>query len=105
MKETKEVVKFIISLGHAIDKSLADKKIDVADLPHFLDAILKAPEAFKDINKVKEEWSIASFDQKQLFVKEIEQDLNLVSDKTEKLIEKSISIIVDLLEVIKNIKA
>ncbi len=105
MKETKDLVSFIIALGHAFDKSLEDKKLSVSDLPYFFSAMMKAPEAFKDVDKVKSEWQALSFESKQLLVKEIEQELDLKSENTEKLIEKSISIIVDLLEVIKNVKA
>jgi hypothetical protein len=79
MKETKELVSFIISLAHAFDKSLEDKKLSVSDLPYFFAAMLKAPEAFNGVEKVKSEWQALSFESKQLLVKEIEQELDLHS--------------------------
>ena len=105
MKETKDLVSFIIAIANAVDKSLEDKKITVTDLPHFITAFLKAPEAFAGIEKVKSEIAAMSFENKQLLIKDIEQELNLANEKTEEIIELSIKIVADLLEVINKIKS
>ena len=105
MKEIKELVKFSVSLANAIDKSLEDKKLSVSDLPYFIKAFMLAPEAFTGVDKVKSEWAALSFESKQSLVKEIEQELDIKNDKTEKIIEGSIAIVVDILELVNKVKA
>lgn len=105
MKELKEALNFVISGAMAVDKSLADHKLDASDLFNFLPVFLKAQDAFKGISSIKLEWSSLSFEQRQSLVKEIEQELDLSNDKTEQIVEKSIELILGLMELVVLIKA
>jgi len=105
MKETKELVSFVVALANAVDKTLEDKKVSYADLPHFISAFMKAPEAFNGVDKVKSEWLGLSPENKQQLIKEIEIELDLKSDKTEEIIESSLKIVLEIFEIVKKIKA
>lgn len=52
IKETKEALNFAFDVFGAIQASSEDGKITVADVPHFLQVAMKAPEAVKGINFV-----------------------------------------------------
>jgi hypothetical protein len=104
MKELKELVKFSIKVGQGIDKALEDKKLDAADLLLFIPLIMQAPEAFNGASKCAAEWKESSFEQKQMLIKEIEQELDLKNDKTEKIIENSLQLALLIHEFIKLIK-
>ncbi len=105
MKETKELVHFVVALANAVDKTLEDKKVSYADLPHFINAFMKAPEAFAGVDKVKSEWDSGSPELRQLLVNEIKQELDLKNDKTEEVIEGSIKIVLEIFEIVKKVKA
>jgi len=44
MKETKEMLGFILSLGNALGQSLDDKKLDMSDALNFWEPLSKTPE-------------------------------------------------------------
>ena len=105
MKELQEVSKFVISLVMAIDKAVADKKINIMDLPLFFSPIMSAQAAFEGIDKVKGE--LDSMDAAKLaeLKNYIKEELDLSSDKSEEIIEKSLDLAIDLFDILKIIKA
>jgi hypothetical protein len=104
MKNLKELTKFGIEMAHTYDVAMLDGKFQLSDLLLFIPVILKSQEAFKDINEIHSEWKGASFEQKMSWAKEIEQELNLKSDKVEGIIESSLIILVKIDELIRMIK-
>lgn len=105
LKETKEVLKFVIALGHAVDQSLVDNKIGLEDAMNFYGAVLAAGDAFADISLVAQELGDLSAEEKDELIAYVENDLDLRSDKTEEIIEKGISVALNIYEMIKLIKA
>jgi hypothetical protein len=93
MKNLKEIVSLGIEVGHTFDKAFVDGKFDLSDLLSFIPVILKSEDAFKDAKLISQEWNSASFEEKQMLIKEIEVELDLKNDKTEKIIEKSLGLI------------
>lgn len=86
------------------DKAMEDNKFELADLLLFIPLIIKSQDAFKDVGLISKEWGEASFDKKMMLAKEIEQELDLKSEKTEQIIESSVSLLISLDKLIKSIK-
>lgn len=105
MKESKEVISLLISLLIKLENDLQDKKVDASELIAYLPLLLKVPEAIKDISKVDDEWKASSFEQKQIFIKEIEVEFDLKNDNLENIIESALKIILEVSELVKKIKA
>lgn len=105
MQELKEALKFSISLGMAIEKATADKKINIMDLPYFFSPIMAAQDAFVGIDKIKEE--IQSLDNEKIaeLKKYIQEELDLENDKLEQIIEKGLNLMVEIFDLVKLIKA
>lgn len=97
MKETKDVLLFVIKLGQAIDKSLAnDGKITLMDAPNFFSVLSKLAPAIEgakyialEIKDMKDE-DVAEL---KAFVKE---ELDLEDDKAELFIEDAFNIIISI---------
>jgi len=71
--ETKELLKFVIDLGLAFEKSLSDGDLSVFDAANFVSSMLDLSAAFEGIQKIPEEIkNMAEADIKELyaFVKE-----------------------------------
>jgi hypothetical protein len=105
LKETKEVLKFVIELGLAVDKSLVDKKIGLDDAMNFYSAVLAAGDAFDSISLVVKELADLDAAEKAELISYVENELDLISDRTEEVIEKALSIALNIYEVIKLMKA
>jgi hypothetical protein len=90
VKELSEVLIFAIGLGEAVDLSLADKKIDLADLGLLVGPFTKAPAAIEGFDKVVDEikdLDAAEMDEVKALVKD---ELNLSDDKLEEKIEAGV---------------
>lgn len=105
MKETKELVHFVVKLSEAIEKSVkagqAKEWLQMAALVPGL--ILDAVPAFTDISKIKEE--LASLDdvKKAELVAEV-KSLDLENDKAEKAVELALVVGVALLDIVDLVK-
>ncbi len=105
MQELKEALKFSISLGMAIEKATADKKINIMDLPYFFAPMMAAQDAFAGFDKIKEEIKLLDNDKVNELKIYIAEELDLESDKMEQIIEKGLNLMVDSFELMKLIKA
>ena len=96
MKETKDVVSFVVSLGNALGKSLDDGTIDLADSVNLLGPIMALPDAADGFSKVAGEIQAMSAEQRGEIVEMIKRDFDIPQDSVEALVEKAISIASDL---------
>lgn len=104
IKELKELVIFVAVLANAADKTTRDG-LQLADIGDFMNAALKAPEAFDGIADVKLE--IADLDMVEMaeLKDALAKELDLVDDQLEAIIEKSISAIVSIYGIINDVRA
>jgi len=105
VKELKEFIVFLASLGTAADKAQADGKLDVADLGLFMPALMKAPEALMGLDEAKLEAKDLSQEEMQELSAAISQELDLRDDVVEGLIEKSLSVAPLVYGIFKEIQA
>ena len=100
IKETKELVAFGINLGEALDKSLSDGSFTFEDLTHFFAAFSSAGIALEDIGKVPKE--IADLDTAEMVElnQYVADEFDIANDKLEAVIEKSLSAVFIIYELI-----
>jgi hypothetical protein len=105
MEKISELVKVSIELGHYLDLVLKDKKLELSEGLGLIPIFLKFYPVLSEGKKLKEEWESLKFEQKQMIVKGIEQALNLEHEKTEKIIEKSLHVLLAVSELYQVTKA
>jgi len=90
IKETQEMVKFVIELVQAIDKSIKDG-LSVFDMANFVAPILLASQAFNNADNIPEELRNMDEVKLQLVFSEIVSDME-ADGKTQEMIKKALEI-------------
>ncbi len=105
IKETKELIKFIIEFGEAVDASLVDGKIDFGDISNLVAAMLAAGPALTGANLIPAE--LKDLDQAEALelCNYAKTELGLTSPKIEEIIERAIEIGLKIFELISMLKA
>lgn len=96
IKETKELVKFGIALGEAVDASLADGKLGLEDAVNFYTPITAAGDAFADISLVPKELGDLDDAEKAELLSYVENELDIANDKLEEAIERSLKTVFEV---------
>ena len=105
MKASKELVKFVIDIGMAVDKSLADGKIDMADVGNFMIALQSAGPAIADAKAALEFFKAPTVEAIEEMKAFIGQELQLQDAHLDGVVKHAITIICGLLEMLVMIKA
>lgn len=101
VKELKEMVSFGLSLGMAIDKSLADDgKISFADVGNLIAPIMKAPAAFMGADKALEELKNLDEEGKKEMNDFVKSEFDIADDKIEAIVEECIGIAMSAAKVV-----
>lgn len=104
LKETKELLKFAIELGEAMDKATADKKIDITDVQFLIVPLTSAGAAFEGADKVTAELKAMSAEDAAELVKFAQDELQLSNEKLEEKIETALKLAVDLFKYVQLFK-
>jgi hypothetical protein len=108
IKETKELVGFVLALGNAVGKSLADGMVGWMDLVHFFSAVREAPDAINGLSALPGELADLSEAEKGELFKFVEGKFDIPQDSVEPLLEKAIKagiILADLIADFRKPKA
>jgi len=92
IKETKELLKFIVEFAEAIDKSMEDGDIGFADLTNLVSAMMAAGDAFSDISLIPEEINDLDDNEALELYAYAKDELDLRSDKLEEIVESALEI-------------
>lgn len=103
MTNTHELVGFVLSLGEGV-ASLSDGA-SFTDVFKFVEAVKRAPAAFKDAAACVEEVKNATDEQKAKLKAYIAADFDIENDQVETAIETCLSIAVDLSDLLKLLPA
>lgn len=105
MESSKTVVKFAVTLANSVDKVLADGKVDVLDVSHLMAPLLQIGAFASAFKKAKEDFKSATPEEKAELIAQVKADLELASEKTEQIIERSLDLSVAVAELVKLIKS
>lgn len=105
IQNTKEMLKFIVTLGMSVDKALEDGKVSVLDLPLIMAPMSAAPAAFGDMALIPKEVSDLSAEEKAELVSYFETEFDIKDDKAEHMIEKALKLGLAVYEFIQDLKA
>lgn len=102
--ELKDVIKFGLSLAEGFINSVADGQITLFDGIHFKDAIVDLPDAIENIDEVFDE--ICDLDESEIEeLKEfVEKEFEIPYEKTEKVIELALGLVLSLIGTINEIR-
>lgn len=92
MKESKEVLKFAIELGEALEAAMQDKKFEVAELSLLVAPLMQVGPAFEGIDKVGQEIKASTAEQKAELIAYVKEELDLKNDDVEKTIEEALDL-------------
>lgn len=104
IKESKELLTFLAKFGSAIDKSLADGKINFLDIGTIFDPLIVAKAAFEDVNKIPSELADLTNEEAAELVTVIETELEITSERAEQLAEKGLALAIHLVAYINDIR-
>jgi uncharacterized NAD-dependent epimerase/dehydratase family protein len=107
IQETKDLLKFVVSLGMAVDKIKADGKVDITDIQFLMSPLTQAGKAFEGVKHVKSQLKDLSAEEAKELVEFAENQLDLSNDKLEHTIETALKLGLDIfnyVELFKSIK-
>ena len=96
VKETKEMLMFIIAMAEAVDKSDADGKFSLEDAGHLIAALPMAMAAFSGVSAMPKELADMDAVERAELVKMIDVELQLGHAKTEMAVKKGIGVMMEL---------
>lgn len=102
--ETKHLINFIISLGIAVERALADGKIRFDDMAHFMGAFMSAGEAFKDIKKMPAELKDLDNEELEHLQNYVRERFDLENDRIEALVESAIGLGIQIYQLVMEIR-
>ena len=106
--ESKQVLKFGISIGEAIDLSLENDKIGLEDAMNFYDAVLAAGPAFDNIAMVPKELGDLDQGERDELLAYAKDEFDISDDKLEAVVEEALTTalqVYKLVETVKKMKA
>lgn len=95
-KELTEMVDFVIALGMAVDKSLADGHLDMGDAFNLYPVLQAAPAAFADANKIPTEIEDLSDDEFEELMNHVQEEFDIADDALEEVLERAFNIMTNL---------
>ena len=107
IQETKDLLKFVVTLGMAVDKIKADGKVDITDIQFLMAPLTQAGKAFEGVKHVKAQLKDLSAEEAKELVEFAQKHLELSDEKLEHTIETALKLGLDLfsyVELFKSIK-
>ena len=104
IKETKELLKFVIDFGEAIETALADKKFEIAELSLLIAPLMQVGPAFEGIDKLGGEMKDLTEAEMAELKAYVEDELDLKNDNLEEIIERGLGLAITIYSFVKLFK-
>ena len=104
MTDLKELLKLAFSVGHAIDRSLADGKIGWTDAVHLVDVVRAAPAALDGISNVPAGLASMDASQKAELLAWSKAEFDLADDKLEAMVESGLQVGLHIATLVASLK-
>ena len=92
IKETKELLKFVVEVAEAIDVSLADGEITFGDITNLVSAMMTANDAFSNIKAIPAEMSDLTEAEALELYTYAKTELSLSNAKSEEIVECALEV-------------
>jgi len=104
IKELKELLKFVIEFGEAIELALADKKFEISELALLMGPLMQVGPAFEGLDLLGGEIKDLSEAEAAELKAYVAEELDLQNDKIEEVVEKALGLGVMIYNFIKLFK-
>ena len=104
IKETKELLKFVVEVAEAIDVSLADGEITFGDITNLVSAMMTANDAFSNIKAIPAEMSDLTEAEALELYTYAKTELSLSNAKSEEIVECALEVGLKLYQLLQLIK-
>jgi len=104
IKETKEVLAFILSLGNALGVSMDDGKIDLGDVVNFFDVLKTAPAALTGLDSLVGEISDLDKKEKDELVSFARNKFQIPQKDVEKFLEGALDLAARLFDLVDSMR-
>lgn len=105
IKETSDLLKFLARLTGAIEKTLADGKVNLADVGYAFDPLLSVASAIQGIDQVDDEIADLDSEEGAQLVLLLEQELDLDNEVAEELSAEGLALAISLVLFVKKVQA
>ena len=96
LNETKDVVKFVLSLGESIAQAAGDGKISLDDVGFFMSSLHSFGPAINAVDQVPEELSELTAEEKDELIKFVKEEFDIPDDKAEEITQTALTIALEL---------
>lgn len=104
VKETKEMLRFVLSLANVMSEIMDDGKVSLLELPKLLVPFRLMPAALKDVKMIVAEFKDLSKEEVDELTQEFMKEFNLKQDEIEAMIEKGMLVAAELAKIILSFK-
>lgn len=87
-----------VKLGMQIEKTFADGRLKLEELPDFIDELLLIPEVVQDAQLIADEFLSMTLEERQEVLQYVEMELQLVNDRIEYIVEEGLGIIISIVK-------
>lgn len=103
LKETKEMLSFVLGIFNAVGKSLEDGKVDVSDIALLLGPLMKVGSAVQGAARIPSELKDLSQEESNELKEFISKEFDIPQDHLEKVLEQSLFIVVKVYQLFMEI--
>lgn len=104
IKETKEVLSFVISLANAVGNAAADGEIGFGDIGELYKPMTKAMSALGGLGDVPAEIGDLSVEEMEQLVAMVKEEFDIPEDAVESAVEGGLDVVLKLYKLVKSFK-
>lgn len=105
IKETKEMLGFVLSIGNGLGLSLEDGEMTITDLTEFVAPLLEAADAFSNAVDIPAELADLSEEERVELLAYAKEKFSIPEDHIEDVVECGFDTIVQICELVQKIRA
>lgn len=104
IKETKEMLGFVLSIGNALGASLQDGEVSIGDLAEFVSPLLEIGDAFSEASSVPSELADLTEEEREELLMFAKEKLSIPEKNVEEVVECAFDTISQIYVLVQKIK-
>lgn len=105
VKETKEMLTFVLKLGNALGNALEDDKVGITDISDFVSPLMSAGDAFANAIEIPKELADLDEQEKTELLDYVKTTFDIPEKNIELVVESAFDLLAKLYDLVKVIKA